>query len=132
MSVGVPRPAPASGAALNAYNPDVKVIAHEYPLHSENALDVIKDYEAVMTSKDHLRASLPWDWPGDDLTLEQVAGGCSKMKGGAPAEEEEEACCAPAYHAAIRTRTTRTGTPSFRSRRPRASISASRRRRSSI
>jgi hypothetical protein len=30
----------------------------------------------------------------DDLTLEQVAGGCSKMKGAA--EEEEETCCAPA------------------------------------
>jgi hypothetical protein len=33
--------------------------------------DVVKDYDAVMTSKEHLRASLPWDWPQDDLTLEQ-------------------------------------------------------------
>lgn len=34
--------------------------------------DVVKDYEAVMTSKEHLRASLPWGWPSDDLTLEQT------------------------------------------------------------
>jgi len=33
--------------------------------------DVVKDYDAVMTSKDHLRASFPWDWPPDDMTLEQ-------------------------------------------------------------
>lgn len=33
--------------------------------------DVVKDYDAVMTSKEHLRRSLPWGWPPDDLTLEQ-------------------------------------------------------------
>lgn len=33
--------------------------------------DVVKDYDAVMTSKEHLRAHLPWDWPPDDLSLEQ-------------------------------------------------------------
>jgi hypothetical protein len=33
--------------------------------------DLVKDYEAVMTSKDHLRSTLPWGWPPDDLTLEQ-------------------------------------------------------------
>ncbi len=34
--------------------------------------DVVKDYDAVMTSVDHLRATLPlWGWPPDDLTLEQ-------------------------------------------------------------
>ena len=33
--------------------------------------DVIKDYEAVMMSAEHLRSSLPWGWPPEDLTLEQ-------------------------------------------------------------
>jgi len=33
--------------------------------------DVVKDYDAVMTSRAHLRAALPWGWPPDDLTLEQ-------------------------------------------------------------
>jgi hypothetical protein len=34
--------------------------------------DVVKDYDAVMTSAAHLRATLPlWGWPPDDLTLEQ-------------------------------------------------------------
>ncbi len=34
--------------------------------------DVVKDYEAVMTSVEHIRATLPlWGWPPDDLTLEQ-------------------------------------------------------------
>ena len=33
--------------------------------------DVVKDFDAVMTSKEHLLASLPWDWLPDDMTLEQ-------------------------------------------------------------
>jgi hypothetical protein len=33
--------------------------------------DVVKDYDAVVTSREHLRATLPWDWPRDDLSLEQ-------------------------------------------------------------
>ena len=33
--------------------------------------DVVKDYDAVMTSQEHLRATLPWGWPPPDLTLEQ-------------------------------------------------------------
>jgi hypothetical protein len=34
--------------------------------------DVVKDYDAVMTSVEHLRAALPlWGWPPDNLTLEQ-------------------------------------------------------------
>ena len=33
--------------------------------------DVVKDYDAVMTSVEHLRAMLPWGWPPDDLSLEQ-------------------------------------------------------------
>jgi adenylyltransferase/sulfurtransferase len=38
---------------LNAYNPDVKVIVHEYPLHSENALDVIKDFDIIVNGADN-------------------------------------------------------------------------------
>jgi hypothetical protein len=33
--------------------------------------DVVKDYDAVMTSVAHLQASFPlWGWPTDDMTLE--------------------------------------------------------------
>lgn len=38
---------------LNAYNPDVKVITHEEPLHSENALDIIKDYDIIVNGADN-------------------------------------------------------------------------------
>jgi hypothetical protein len=34
--------------------------------------DVVKDYDAVMSSVEHLQATLPlWGWPPEDLTLEQ-------------------------------------------------------------
>ena len=33
--------------------------------------DVVKDYDAVMTSRAYLRGLFPWGWPPDDLTLEQ-------------------------------------------------------------
>jgi RimJ/RimL family protein N-acetyltransferase len=33
--------------------------------------DVVRDYDAVMTSAEHLRSTLPWSWPPEDLTLEQ-------------------------------------------------------------
>ena len=34
--------------------------------------DVVKDYDAVMTSIDHLQKMFPiWNWPSKDLTLEQ-------------------------------------------------------------
>jgi hypothetical protein len=33
--------------------------------------DVVKDYDAAMTSAEHLRSTLPWGWPPEDLTLEQ-------------------------------------------------------------
>ena len=34
--------------------------------------DVVKDYDAVMTSIDHLQKMFPlWNWPTKDLTLEQ-------------------------------------------------------------
>jgi adenylyltransferase/sulfurtransferase len=38
---------------LNAYNPDVKVITHEEPLHSENALDILKDYDIIVNGADN-------------------------------------------------------------------------------
>lgn len=34
--------------------------------------DVVKDYDAVMSSVEHLQTTLPlWGWPPEDLTLEQ-------------------------------------------------------------
>jgi adenylyltransferase/sulfurtransferase len=41
---------------LNAYNPDVKVITHEEPLHSENALGIIKDYDIIVNGADNFAA----------------------------------------------------------------------------
>jgi adenylyltransferase/sulfurtransferase len=38
---------------LNAYNPDVKVIAHEEPLHSENAMQIISQYDIIVNGADN-------------------------------------------------------------------------------
>jgi len=38
---------------LNAYNPDVKVITHEEPLHSENALGIIEQYDIIINGADN-------------------------------------------------------------------------------
>ncbi|MGE0058159.1 MAG: molybdopterin-synthase adenylyltransferase MoeB [Dehalococcoidia bacterium] len=53
--VGKPKVISAT-ETLNAYNPDVRVVAHEYPLHSENALDVIKDYDIIVNGADNFAA----------------------------------------------------------------------------
>jgi adenylyltransferase/sulfurtransferase len=41
---------------LNAYNPDVKVITHEEPLHSENALGIISQYDIIVNGADNFAA----------------------------------------------------------------------------
>lgn len=41
---------------LNAYNPDVKVVAHEAPLHSENAMEIIGQYDIVVNGADNFAA----------------------------------------------------------------------------
>jgi adenylyltransferase/sulfurtransferase len=41
---------------LNAYNPDVKVITHEEPLYSENALGIISQYDIVVNGADNFAA----------------------------------------------------------------------------
>ena len=38
---------------LNAYNPDVKVITHEEPLHSENAMGIISQYDIIINGADN-------------------------------------------------------------------------------
>ncbi len=53
--VGKPKVVSAT-ETLNAYNPDVKVIAHEYPLHSENALEVIEQYDIIVNGADNFAA----------------------------------------------------------------------------
>lgn len=38
---------------INAHNPDVKVITHEVPLHSENAIDIISQYDIIVNGADN-------------------------------------------------------------------------------
>lgn len=38
---------------LKAYNPDVEVVLHEEPLHSSNAMDVIREYDVVVNGADN-------------------------------------------------------------------------------
>jgi adenylyltransferase/sulfurtransferase len=41
---------------LNAYNPDVNVVLHEAPLTSDNALDIIAQYDIVVNGADNFPA----------------------------------------------------------------------------
>lgn len=41
---------------LNAYNPDVKVVTHEAPVTSENAMDIIPQYDIVVNGADNFPA----------------------------------------------------------------------------
>lgn len=41
---------------LHAYNPDVNVVAHEEPLTSANAMDVIRDYDIIINGADNFPA----------------------------------------------------------------------------
>jgi len=38
---------------LNAYNPDVNVITHEAPLHSENAIEILSQYDIIVNGADN-------------------------------------------------------------------------------
>ena len=41
---------------LKAYNPEVNIIVHEEPLNSENAMNIIKDYDIVINGADNFPA----------------------------------------------------------------------------
>ena len=41
---------------LKAYNPDVKVVGHEAPLTSENALEIISQYDVIVNGADNFPA----------------------------------------------------------------------------
>ncbi len=41
---------------LNAYNPETKVITHEAPLNSDNAMEIISDYDIVVNGADNFPA----------------------------------------------------------------------------
>ncbi len=46
--------------------------AERFHLRPITIHDIIKDYDAVMTSVEHLQASFPlWGWPQPDMSLEQ-------------------------------------------------------------
>ena len=38
---------------LKSYNPNVEVIMHDEPINSSNALNIIKDYDAVINGADN-------------------------------------------------------------------------------
>ena len=50
--VGKPKVVSAK-ETLNAYNPDVNVVLHEVPLTSENALEIISQYDIVVNGADN-------------------------------------------------------------------------------
>ncbi len=54
-SIGRPKVESAK-ATLNRYNPDVHVVTHEFPLTSENALEVIPQYDVVVNGADNFPA----------------------------------------------------------------------------
>ena len=55
IDVGRPKVVSAQ-ETLNSYNPDVNVVAHEAPLTSENAMDIIPQYDIVVNGADNFPA----------------------------------------------------------------------------
>jgi molybdopterin/thiamine biosynthesis adenylyltransferase/molybdopterin converting factor small subunit len=53
--IGLPKVISAQ-QTLNAYNPDVKVVPHEAPLTSDNALEIISQYDIVVNGADNFAA----------------------------------------------------------------------------
>ncbi len=51
-SVGLPKVVSAA-QTLNRYNPDVKVVAHEFPINSENAMDLVAQYDVIVNGADN-------------------------------------------------------------------------------
>jgi adenylyltransferase/sulfurtransferase len=51
-TVGMPKVESAI-QTLNRYNPDVNVVAHEFPINSENAMDLIAQYDIVVNGADN-------------------------------------------------------------------------------
>ena len=46
----------SASETLNAYNPDVKVVTHEAPHHSENAMEIIAQYDIIVNGADNFAA----------------------------------------------------------------------------
>ena len=51
-TVGMPKVESAI-QTLNRYNPEVNVVAHEFPINSENAMDLIAQYDIVVNGADN-------------------------------------------------------------------------------
>lgn len=56
-----------------SFDPPERLETETFTLKPLTIHDVVKDYEAVMTSREHLwkRFGESWGWPKEDLTLEQ-------------------------------------------------------------
>jgi adenylyltransferase/sulfurtransferase len=53
--IGTPK-VESAAATLKAYNPDTVVITHEEPLTSDNAFEIMKDYDIIVNGADNFAA----------------------------------------------------------------------------
>jgi molybdopterin/thiamine biosynthesis adenylyltransferase len=51
-TVGLPKVVSAV-QTLNRYNPDVNVVTHEFPINSDNAMDLVAQYDVIVNGADN-------------------------------------------------------------------------------
>lgn len=90
-SVGTPK-VESARERINALNPDVEVIAHRVPINSENAMDIIPQYDVVVNGCDNF----PTRYLVNDacylLKKPLVDGSIFRFEGQATVYEPEKGC----------------------------------------